>query len=80
MSMKDILQERLDDLGITKYEVSKRVAKSRGAARVTDVSSIVAKTLESPEGRRYSNVAEVVKALGGDIIIRWHSVEEKVAS
>ncbi|NEP15435.1 MAG: hypothetical protein F6J97_00860 [Leptolyngbya sp. SIO4C1] len=78
--MKDILQERLDMLGITKYEVSKRIAENRGAKKVTDVSSIVAKTLSEPEGRRYSNVAEVVKAMGGDIVIRWHNTDEKVAS
>lgn len=80
--MNEILQGRLDELGITRYEVAKRIAESRGGkTKPGDVSSIVAKTLEEPEGRRFSNVAEVIEALGGEIVIRWHSVtEQRIAS
>jgi len=80
MDMQTILQDRVKELGISRYEVSKRVARGRGSNKATDVSSVVNKILEAPEGRRYSNIAEVVKALGGDIVIRWHSVDEKIAS
>lgn len=80
MSMKDILEERVNDLGITRYELSKRIAENRGNKKVTDVSSMVTNTLDSPDRRRYSNIAEIVEALGGDIVIRWHSVDERVAS
>ena len=80
MTMKEILEERLNDLGITRYELAKRIAEKRGKKKVTDVSSMVSNTLDSPENRRYSNIAEIVEALGGDIVIRWHSVEEHVAS
>lgn len=75
-----ILQDRLDELGITKYELSKRIDEGRGMDKATSVSSIVKKIMEEPEGRRYSNVAEVVKAMGGEIVIRWHFVDEKVVS
>lgn len=78
--MKEILEERLAELKITPYEVAKRIAESRGKEKATDVSTTVNNVLSSPERRRYDIVAEVVKALGGDIVIRWHSVEEKVVS
>lgn len=74
--MKDVLQERLDELGITKYELSKRIAEKRGSDKATTVSSIVAKTFDSPEGRRYSNIAEIVEAMGGEIVIRWKDYRE----
>ena len=76
--MKEILEKRIQDLGITPYEVAKRVAESRGKEKATDVSATVNNVLKSPERRRYDTLAEVIKALGGDIIIRWHSVEENV--
>ena len=79
MSMKDVLEDRLKDLGITKYEVAKRVAEVRGK-KVGDVTSSVNNVLSGPERRRYDNLAEVVTALGGEIVIRWHSIEEKVVS
>lgn len=78
--MKEVLEDRIKDLGITPYEVAKRVAQSRGKDKVTDVSGTVNNVLDSPERRRYDNLVEVVKALGGDIVIRWHSVEERVVS
>ena len=78
--MKEILEERIKDLGITPYEVAKRVAEGRGKKKATDVSATVNNVLESPERRRYDTLVEVVKALGGDIVVRWHSVEEKVVS
>ena len=78
--MKEILEERLAELGITPYEVARRLAENRGKGKVTDVSTTVNNVLSSPERRRYDTLAEVIKVLGGDIVIRWHSVEEKVVS
>lgn len=78
--MKEVLEDRIKDLGITPYEVAKRVALSRGKEKVTDVSGTVNNVLDSPERRRYDNLVEVIKALGGDVVVRWHSVEEKVVS
>lgn len=77
--MKEILEERIKELDITPYEVAKRIADSKGK-KVTDVSTTVNNVLSSPERRRYDKLAEVIKVLGGDIVIRWHSVEEKVVS
>ncbi|MEO0644801.1 MAG: hypothetical protein AAFZ17_01395 [Cyanobacteria bacterium J06650_10] len=77
--MKDLLDERLKYLGITKYEVAKRVAKVRGK-KVGDVTSSVANVLSGPERRRFDNLAEVIRALDGEIVVRWHTTEENVVS
>lgn len=77
MNLKEILNERLIELGITKYELSKRIAEKRGADKVTDVSSLVSNVLDTPENRRFSNVSEVIEALDGEIVIRWYNIQEK---
>lgn len=77
MDLKDILTERLIELGITKYELSKRIAEKRGSDKVTDVSSLVSNILDTPEKRRFSNVSEVIEALDGEIVIRWHNIHEQ---
>lgn len=78
--MKEILEARLAELDITPYELAKRVAEKRGRKKATDVSTTVNSVLKSPERRRYETLAEIIKVMGGDIVIRWHSVEEKVVS
>lgn len=80
MNLKEVLNERLDELGITKYELSKRITEKRGGGKVTDVSSLVSKTLDVPDNRRFCNVSEVVEALDGEIVIRWHDIKEKKLS
>ncbi len=77
MDLKEILNERLIELGITKYELSKRIAEKRGADKVTDVSSLVSNILNTPGNRRFSSVSEVIEALDGEIIIRWYNTHEQ---
>ena len=77
--MKDVLQTRLDELGITSYEVAKRVAKVRGK-KVGEGTSSVSNVISEPERRRFDNLADVVRAMDGEIVIRWRSVNEEVIS
>ncbi len=77
--MDKILAERLKQLGLTKYEIAKRIAKKTGKSP-NQIATRVAQTIDSPDRRRYSHVVDVVHELGGEIIVRWTNFDEKVAS
>ncbi|MEM6424223.1 MAG: hypothetical protein AAF728_03545 [Cyanobacteria bacterium P01_D01_bin.128] len=78
--MKEILQERLDELDITQYELTRRVVELRKQegrdTTISKLSSAVAKALKEPDGRRYSAIAELIEAMDGEIVIRWKDYKE----
>ena len=80
MTMKEVLYERFDDLGITKYELTRRVLDVRGKpsepTEIQRLQSAVTKALNEPDGRRYAAIAELVEAMGGEIVIRWKDYKE----
>jgi len=80
MSMKEILQDRFDELGISGYELTRRVVELRTEAgeetSIDKLKSSVAKTLKDPDGRRYSAIAEVIEAMGGEIFVRWKDYKD----
>lgn len=80
MTMKEVLDERFDDLGITKYELTRRVLDLRGKpsepTEIQRLQSAVTKALNEPDGRRYAAIAELVEAMGGEIVIRWKDYKE----
>lgn len=76
--LSDVLKKRLGKLDTTIYEISKKVAESRNPPKkVTDLNATVAKVFDNPEGRRWSSVQEVIEAMGGEIVIRWHNIDEE---
>lgn len=75
--MKEILNARMKALGLKPFDLAKQIAKKRGKDPQA-VSSTVLNVLKSPENRRYSNLAEIVDLLDGEIVIRWRTVEEHV--
>ena len=77
--MKQALEGRLESLGITKYELAKRIAEKKDA-KPTSVSNLVGRTFESPESRTYGNLLDIIEAMGGTVVIRWTNIEETVAS
>ena len=77
--MKQILDERLKELGMTKYGLAKRLAKIEGK-EPHQIATRVAQTINEPENRKYCNVVDVVHALGGEIVIRWTNTTERIAS
>jgi hypothetical protein len=79
MEMKDILEERLEELGISKYEVAKRIAEKEGK-KPTAVSTRVLSTFEDPESRKYANLLEVIEVLGGRVVVEFPTVVRRVAS
>jgi hypothetical protein len=80
MSMQEILQERFDELNISQYELTRRVVDLRKEAgeetTISKLQTAVAKALKQPDNRRYSAIAELVEAMGGEIIIRWKDYKE----
>ena len=68
--MDTILSKRLEQLGLTKYEVAKRIAEKIGK-KPGQIATRVGQTIDEPEKRQYSYVADVVRELGGEIVIRW---------
>jgi rubrerythrin len=79
MEMKDILEERLEELGISKYEVAKRIAEKEGK-KPTAVSTRVLSTFEDPGNRKYANLLEVIEVLGGRVVVEFPTVVRRVAS
>jgi hypothetical protein len=85
MDMKQVLQDRLNSLGISQYELTRRIAAKRNAqggdTSTSKIQSSIYQALKEPDSRRYAMIEEIVKAMGGEIVIRWTSIEEvKVAS
>ena len=78
--MKEILEKRLQALDISKYELAKRLAEQRGMDKPTGVSKLVGKCFEEPDGRRYMDLAALIELMGGEVVVRWHSIEENVVS
>lgn len=80
MNMKDILQDRFEELAISQYELTRRVVELRKRegeeTEVSRLQSAVAKALKDPDGRRYRAIAELIQAMGGEIVIRWKDYKE----
>lgn len=78
--MKDILQDRFEELAISQYELTRRVVELRKRegeeTEVSRLQSAVAKALKDPDGRRYRAIAELIQAMGGEIVIRWKDYKE----
>ena len=76
-----ILQKRFEELGWTEY----RLAKEAGQVRVEEFgetekspSSLVtsvSKVIENPNTSQFKNVEAVIKAMGGELVIKWPQVE-----
>lgn len=73
---QDVLQARLEALGWTPYRLAQEVdrikAKNKGAGNYT---STVAKVLSSPGQSQTRTLEAIVKAMGGEIFIRWSKTE-----
>ncbi|MDA0672654.1 MAG: hypothetical protein O3C67_02975 [Cyanobacteria bacterium] len=71
MDTAEILVQRLQALGWTQYRLTKEVIRLKGEdAPVTRYNSIKT-TLNNPENSKFENVRDLVKAMGGEIVIRF---------
>lgn len=80
MDMKAVLAKRIEQLGYTRYRVTKEVCQIRAEGGevppVTRYNSTVGKALDDPQNVRFYIIEDLVKALDGEIVIRWNNPEE----
>ena len=75
VTMQEILLKRLDELGMTRYQVAKAIADKQGR-RASDITTRVSQTFEHPESRQYANLADVIEVLGGRALPGYYTVAE----
>ncbi|NEP56248.1 MAG: hypothetical protein F6K31_04390 [Symploca sp. SIO2G7] len=74
MNLSELLEARLEEQGITKFALAKKIAEVEGPNKnPRSYTSRIAKLMADPKGRIFSNLEQVVKLLGGEIIIRWNN-------
>lgn len=70
MEKTNPLKERQKVLGISKYEIAKRVGEAEGREPISCTSTIN-KALENPDNCRLDTLKKIVEAMGGKIVIQW---------
>jgi len=80
---KEILDERLKELGWSAYRLAQEVSKLRSQEeeqekKVTSFVSSVRQALEKPDNSSLKTIETLIKALDGEIIIRWKERKEIV--
>lgn len=74
-----VLQNRLESLGWSEYRLAQELDKLRrtnkGAGNYT---STVKKVLESPDNSRSKTLEDLVKAMGGELFIKWEKTKPVV--
>jgi hypothetical protein len=72
MELSDVLNERLRQRELTKYALAKILAEMDGSGKAPNqYTSRLAKVFDDPKGRIFANLEEVIKALGGRVVIEW---------
>lgn len=79
-----ILQDRFRRLGWTSYRLAQEVSKVRSSVfgekekKPATLVSSVSKVIENPNVSSFKNVEAAIRAMGGELVIRWQQVEEVV--
>lgn len=80
MDMKDILTERMAKLGYSQYRLTKEICKLRAQdGKVPPVSkyqSSVRQAIAEPNMVKFYIIEDLIKAMGGEVIIRWTNHED----
>jgi hypothetical protein len=72
----EVLEKRLEELGATLYTIAKKVGEIRGEnSQVSRWHSATSKVVEKPLASKLTTIMDVVRAMGGKIIIEWDEVE-----
>lgn len=72
MELDDALKQRLEEKGMSQYQLAKEVAKLDGTGRPpSSYTGRFAKVFDDPKGRTYKNIEEIIQALGGRLLIEW---------
>lgn len=79
---KEILEDRLQELGWSAYRVAKEIARLKGEedqiSRPTRYATAVRQALENPDNSSFRTIESLIAAMGGQLIIRWEQREEVV--
>ncbi len=74
-----VLQNRLKSLGWTEYRLAQEIDKLRGTNKgAGNYTSTVNKVLHNPEKSRSKTLEELIKAMGGELFIKWQKTEPVV--
>ena len=81
LMQEDILQNRLDELGISPFKLAHGVAEIRKNSTGKEVNprniaSTIAKALENPGRSKLETIEQIVAALDGEIVVRWRRYEK----
>lgn len=80
---KEILENRLNELGWSAYKLAQMVTLLRSQEekeekKVSNFVSLVRNALSKPDNSSLKTIETLVKALDGEIIIRWKQKKEVV--
>lgn len=80
MDMKKALEDRMQQLGYTQYKLTKQICQMRAEGDeippVTRYNSTVGKALDNPLHVKYYIIQDLIKAMDGEIVIRWNNPDE----
>ena len=72
MELNDAIEQRLTELGMTRYQLAQAISKNNGSNRPpSSYTNRFQKFFNDPKGRTYENVEEIIQALGGRLLIEW---------
>ncbi len=80
---KEILEKRLHELGWSAYKLAQIVTQLRAeeegeGKKVSNFVSLVKNALSKPDNSSFKTIETLIKALDGEIIIRWKQKKEVV--
>lgn len=79
---KEILQERLEQLGWSRYRLTQEYCRVRGEPTdpptVKRYEGTIKRALENPNKSSSQVIEALIKALDGEQIVRWNTREEVV--
>jgi len=71
-----VLQNRLKSLEWTEYRLAQEIDKLRGTNKgAGNYTSTVNKVLKSPENSQSKTLEDLVKAMGGELFIKWQKTK-----
>jgi enterochelin esterase-like enzyme len=82
MNLHEAIAARMEDLGYTQYKLTQKICKSRAekdgteVAPVTRYNSTIQRAVKTPEHTTVTTLLDVLKALDGELMIRWHNPQE----
>lgn len=81
---RKILQDRFASLGWTSYRLAQEVSKIRVAVfgekekKPANLVTAVEKVIDDPNTSSFKNVEAAIRAMGGELVIRWKKTEQVV--